>query len=156
MYQSFILSFVDALGCHTNSDARDNNWFPHWNKWNSSSPLELLLLGAFRFIGRGWTFDDLEESTLVSAEVHRNFLHKFLDMGSNILYPMYVSISLTSEELERHTNEFALAGFNGCIGSTDATHIAIEKCAYRLRNNHLGSKQHLTTRTFNLTVNHCC
>jgi hypothetical protein len=87
-YQQFI-QFV--------SDARDNSWFPHWNKWNSSSPLELLLLGAFHYIGRP-----------------------------------------------------------RCIGSTDATHIAIEKCACRLHNNHLGSKQHLTTRTFNLTVNHRC
>jgi len=51
-------------------------------------------------------------------------------------------------------HEYNLAGFPGCIGSTDATHVAIEKCSYRLRNNHLGAKQHLTTRTFNLTVNH--
>jgi hypothetical protein len=99
-------------------------------------------------------FDDLEESTLISAEVHHNFLHQFLDIGSNVLYPIYVSIPLTQEELENHTREFALAGFHGCIGSTDATHVAIEKCSYRLWNNHLGSKQHLTTRTFNLTVNH--
>jgi hypothetical protein len=29
------------------SDARNDNWFPHWNKWNSASPLELLLLVLF-------------------------------------------------------------------------------------------------------------
>jgi hypothetical protein len=107
--------------------------------------------GAFCYIGCGWTFENLEESTLISAEVHCSFLHKFLDVGSDILYPMHVSILLSSEELESHTKEYALAGFIECIGSTDATHVTIEKCWYRLRNNHLGSKQHLTTRTFNLT-----
>jgi hypothetical protein len=54
-----------------------------------------------------------------------------------------------------HAHEFQQAEFSGCIGSTDATHIAIERCIYRLRNNHLSPKQHLTTCTFNLTVNHC-
>jgi hypothetical protein len=134
--------------------AEEKKWFPRWNKWNSTSPLALLVLGAFRYIGRGWTFDDLEESTLISAEVHRNFLHQFLYIGSTILYALYVAAPNSVEELQSHEREFAMAGFTGCIGSTDATHIAIEKCSYRLRNNHLGSKQHLTTRTFNLTVNH--
>jgi hypothetical protein len=160
MYQSFTPSFIDASNFYTNNLYNLSMilgitiGFPHWNKWNSTSPLELLLLGAFRYIGHKWTFDDLEESTLISAEVHRNVLHKFLDVGSHILYPIYVSIPLTSEELEIYTKEFALAGFNGCIRSTDATHVAIEKCAYRLHNNHLGSKQHLTNGTFNLTINH--
>jgi hypothetical protein len=30
------------------------------------SPIELLLLGSLRYLGRGWTFDDLEESTFIS------------------------------------------------------------------------------------------
>ncbi len=37
-------------------DAMENNWFPCWNKWNSSSPLELLILGGFQYLGWGWTF----------------------------------------------------------------------------------------------------
>jgi hypothetical protein len=136
------------------SDAKKHNWFPRWNKWNSSSPLELLILGGFRYLGRGWTFDGLEGSTMISAEVHRNYFHQFLSVGSNILYPMYVSAPLSEVDVTSHMHEFNLAGFPGCIGSTDATHIAVEKCSYRLKNNHLGGKQHLTTRTFNLTVNH--
>jgi hypothetical protein len=91
---------------------------------------------------------------LISAEVDRNYFHQFISVGSEILYPLYVSVPVSEEELRSHTHEFKLAGFPGCIGSTDATHIAIEKCSYRLRNNHFGTKQHLTTRTFNLTVNH--
>jgi hypothetical protein len=30
--------------------------------------------------------------------------------------------------------EFAEAGFDGCIGSTDASHIIMEKCNARLKN----------------------
>jgi hypothetical protein len=135
-------------------DAKENKWFPRWNKWNSTSPIELLILGGFRYLGRGWTFDDLEESTLISAEVHRNYFHEFIKVGADILYPLYVLTPTTADDCQTHMHEFRLAGFNGAIGSSDATHIAIEKCTYRLRNNHLGAKQHLTTRTFNLTVNH--
>ena len=40
-----------------------------------SSCIELLLLGSLRCLGRGWTLDDLEESTAMSEETHRRFLH---------------------------------------------------------------------------------
>jgi hypothetical protein len=51
-------------------------------------------------------------------------------------------------------NEFTKAGFNGCIGSTDATLIIIEMCQYRLRQSHLRGKFNLTAHTYNMTVNH--
>jgi hypothetical protein len=104
-------------------DAKERNWFPWWNKWNSSSLLELLVLGGFHHLGRGWTFHDLEESTMISAEVHRNYFHQFLSVGSNILYPMYVSSPISLVDVTSHMHEFNLAGFPGYIGSTDATHI---------------------------------
>lgn len=65
-------------------------------------------------------------------------------------------MSRTSAECATHMNEFTKAGFNGCIGSTDATHIIIEKCQYRLRQSHLGGKLNLTAHTYNMTVNHRC
>jgi hypothetical protein len=136
------------------SDSQENNWFPRWSRWNSKAPLSLLILGALRYLGRGWTFDDLEEQTLISHEVHRNFFHEFIKVGGSIWYQMYVTVPLTVDECETHVHEFKMAGFNGCMGSSDATHIAVEKCSYRLRNAHLGAKQHLTVRSFNLTANH--
>ena len=47
-----------------------------------------------------------------------------------------------------------MAGFPGCIGSCDCTHTVTDKCEYSLKNNHLGAKSSLTTRTFNLSSNH--
>jgi hypothetical protein len=105
-------------------------------------------------LGRGWMFDDLEEQTLISTEVHHNFFHEFIRIGGTMLYEEYVNPTLALEDCESHGHEFRLAGFNGCIGSSDAARIAVEKCLYRLQNSHLGAKQHLTTQSFNLTTNH--
>jgi len=36
--------------------------------------------------------------------------------------------------------ELGLAGFNGALGSMDATHVTIENCRFGLRQIHLGHK----------------
>jgi hypothetical protein len=116
--------------------------------------LELLLLGSLQYLGRGWTFDDLEETTAISLEVHRKFFRQFIGVGSSILYPILVVVPQAAEEARTHIVEFSKAGCHGCVGSSDATHIAVDKCSYRLWQNHLGGKTKLTTRTCNLTINH--
>ena len=45
------------------------------------NPISLLLLGSLRYIGRGWCFDDLEEATGISEEVHRVFFHQYILFG---------------------------------------------------------------------------
>ena len=56
-------------------EARDNNWFPQYEKYNAIGqkgiPLDVLILGALRYLGRGSTFDDIFDATDVSEEVHR-------------------------------------------------------------------------------------
>lgn len=47
----------------------------------------------------------------------------------------------------QYDNEFTKVGFNGCVGSSDATYIVIEKCTYWL-----GGKLKLTPYYFNVTV----
>ena len=59
--------------------------------------------------------------TYISRDVHRKFFHQFVKFGAKVLYPMYVSVPQTEEELRDCENEYAIAGFPGCIGSTDAT-----------------------------------
>ena len=59
------------------------------------------------------------------------------------------------EECQIQMHEFQQAGFNGAIESIYATHSAIKKCVYRLKNIHLVPKQHLATCTFYLEVNQC-
>jgi len=141
---------------HLVDEADEKKWFSRWAKASDSkisSPLELMILGALRYLGRGWTFDDLEESTAISAEVHRVFFHEFVKVGSTVLYKKYVQTPLTAEEARNHTREYEAAGLHGCVGSTDATHITTEKCEFRLKQNHLSHKEHLPARTYNITVN---
>ena len=49
---------------------------------------------------------------------------------------------------------FGQAGFNGCIGSSDATHIPMLKCPQWAHNNHKGFKLSVPARTYNVTVDH--
>ena len=49
---------------------------------------------------------------------------------------------------------FRMAGFNGCIGSSDATHIAMLNCAAWAHVMHRGYKLSLPSRTYNMTVDH--
>jgi hypothetical protein len=43
-----------------------------------SSPIELLILGLLCYLGHGWTFDNIEEATVISEEVHPVFFHIFV------------------------------------------------------------------------------
>ena len=119
------------------------------------SPIELLVLGwCLLYLGRDWTFDDIEESTFIDKDVQRVFFHKFVEFGATKLYRKYVSAPSTLDELRDCESENRSAGFVGCIGSTNATHIPLEKVSYGLMQAHLGYKMSTTTRTYNLTVNH--
>ena len=50
--------------------ARTENWFPSCERVNALGqigiPIDFLILGALIYLGRDWTFDDLEEATGVS------------------------------------------------------------------------------------------
>ena len=140
------------------ADAKAQDWFPRVGKADAlgkvGAPLELLILGALRYLGRGWTFDDLEESTAISAEVHRVFLHHFVKIGATVLFEKYVVMPTTRELAETCMREYEEAGMPGALGSGDGTHITMEKCSARLKNSHLGGKSTFPTVAFNMTVNH--
>jgi hypothetical protein len=114
----------------------------------------LLLLGLLHYLGRGWTFDDCEESTAIDKDVHMTFSRVFLKFGSTFLYKKWVLTPVNLPEAMSNMKEYSVAGFPGCIGSSDCTHVVTDWCEYNPKNNHLGAKNSLTTRTFNLTCNH--
>jgi hypothetical protein len=117
-------------------------------------PVELFVLGSFCYLGRGWTFDDCEESTAVDKDVHCCFFNVFIRFGSTVLYQKWVLTPVNLPKAQSNMNEYTQAGFPKCVGSSDCTHIVTKHCQYKLKNNHLGSKSSQTTRTFNLTCNH--
>ena len=138
-------------------EARDGDYFGR-NETDACgrerAPLELLYLGAFRYLGRGWTFDDIAESTNISREVHRGFFHQFITIGSTMYYDRWVRLPQTPEEVEQCRREMRQAGFDGALASSDATHVIVEKCMARLKQYHSGSKESHTTRAYNLTSTH--
>jgi hypothetical protein len=136
----------------------DNTRFARWcglkSKNKMSSQIELLVLGPLSYLGRRWTFDDIEEQTAISKEVHRLFFHTFINICSKTLYSWFVLTPLHLPEARSNMQEFEVAGFPGCVVSTDCTHITTERCEFRLKNNHLGAKSSHTIRTYNLACNH--
>ena len=139
------------------TDASFSRWHAgKINPWSrvETTPISLLLLTSLRYLGRGWTFDDLAENTSISQETIRVFFHTFINFGSTVLYKQYICPPKTCEDARQHTAEYEMAGFPGAIGSTDATHIMLERVSYRLRQTHIGFKMSHTARTYNITVNH--
>ena len=129
----------------------DNN---HDAAGKKTAPIELLVLAALRYLGRGWTFDDLSESTAISEEVIRCFFHRFIQFGSTDLFDRWVVQPTVNEQANSQTHEFAQAGLPGAIGSMDATHVVLERVNYKLRQSHLGHKLSCTARTYNIVCNH--
>jgi hypothetical protein len=75
-------SFQQAI-----AEAKESGEFVRWCTKSDAvgvacSPIELLVLGSLRYLGRGWTFDCLEEQTLIAKETHRQFFHEFISYGS--------------------------------------------------------------------------
>jgi hypothetical protein len=67
---------------------------------------------------------------------------------------MYVAYPKNAEEAKYHVGEMEQAGFHGCIASTDATHVSMNRCPISRANEHMGKKEGLPARTFNISVNH--
>ncbi len=78
----------------------------------------------------------------------------FIRFGSTMLFKKWVLTPVNLPKAELNIYKYTQAGFPGCVGSSDCTHIVTNRCQYNLKNNHIGAKSSQTTRTFNLTCNH--
>jgi DDE superfamily endonuclease len=139
---------------------QDNDIFRRWHpsardgSGFRSSPIELLVLGALRYLGRGLTFDDLEEYTGINEETHRQFFHKFITYGATILYDKFVKYPTTAAEYKKSQKLYDIGGLTGAGFSTDATNVVMWRCSHNLRQANMGFKQSHPARTYNLTCNH--
>jgi len=66
----------------------------------------------------------------------------------------FVRMPTTEADIRSCMHEYDLAGFTGCIGSADATHIVMDMCAENLKVLNTGGKSSHPTRAFNIVVNH--
>jgi hypothetical protein len=90
-----------------------------WKKTNLavelSSAIELCLLGSLQYLGRGWTFDGLEEATSINEETHRKFFHCFIYWGSTVLYDDFIKYTTMVNQCEKYMSDMNAAGFHGCV-----------------------------------------
>ena len=140
------------------NDIKSHKLFQRWANTDAcgtnASDIRLLLLGTLRYLGRAHTFDDAFESTYISAEVHRQFFISFLEYGSTVLYEKYVLTPLKTMDVSRIEKLFRIAGFNGCMGSSDGTHVGLLSCPTWAFHNHKGFKLAVPSRNYNATVTH--
>jgi hypothetical protein len=127
-------------------EATIENWFPKWAdrkllNGKRHTPLSLLILGSLRYLGCGFTFDDCEECTAISEEVHHTFFHEFIAFGITTLFNGYDISPTTAKEAPDHLAEFEMAG----MPSWDGTHVVHERFSDRLTRLHKGCKSKTPT-----------
>ena len=79
-----------------------------------------------------------------------------MEYGSTILYRKWIVDASLNRDVSEQERLFRQAGFNGCIGSTDATHIGMLSCASWAQIMHKVFKLNIPSQTYNMTVDHCC
>ena len=89
--------------------------------------MDLLVLCVLRYFGTGWQLCDLREAVVINHETIRTFILKFVEFGSTTLYDRFVVEPQDIDHLNDCKKEFILAGLPGCIGSTDAAHVIMER-----------------------------
>lgn len=97
-------------------------------------------------------FDDVEESTNISAEVHRKFFHSFLETFRS-LESDYIYGARSQEEFFNHQLVYADCGLPGCCGSCDCTHIPWGRAPFENQHKFKGVKGY-PTLSFEVIVTH--
>lgn len=68
----------------------------------------------------------------VDCHSRRNTLqifHVFIEWGGNVVFAEMVYGPKAKDDFEKHSKESSLAGFHGCLGSSDATYIGMKWCS---------------------------
>ena len=90
----------------------------------------------------------------MSRETNRRCFIVFIECGSSTLYKRCVLDLSLNGMVAKHEHLFNLAGFNGFIGSTDATHTGMLCCAAWAHMLHKGLNLCILSRTHNTKVAH--
>lgn len=83
-----------------------------------------------------------------------DFFCAFIDYGSTNLHKKHVENPASETEASAFEKVFALAGFNGCIGSIDGAHAGFLSCPSWASVNHRGQKLATPSRNCNAAVTH--
>ena len=107
-------------------------------------PVELLLLGALRVLGRGWVWDDVVEATHISETVLRGFFKRFTKHYATVRKDEFIHAPDTVQEIEEIMRVYREAGVPGAIGSVDCVHVWWDRCPVNISNVCRGKEKYPT------------
>jgi hypothetical protein len=119
----------------------------------STVPVELLVLGVLRVLGRGISFDGIFELNGISTDINRIFFHQFCSCYARVQFPISCAPPQVGPDLDRVLQSYADLGLSGCCGSTDCTHVHWDRCPAGLRHSHVG-KEGFPTLSYSVTCTH--
>jgi hypothetical protein len=97
------------------------------NKTILQAKAELIVLACLNVLAHGTPFRCLPLNTHISAEEHRLYFLKFVEMFSNNQRD-YISLPCNKEELEEVMGRYCDVGLPGAMGSVDVVHCKWGKC----------------------------
>lgn len=112
-----------------------------------AAPLNLMILAYLAVLGATVTYPHLYTLTHLGAQTHRKFFAKFSKFGREKLYPRFVTVPSTAAEFQEVMRDFTKAGFPGCVGAVDCTHVRLWNCSTSQTNRHRG-KEGYPSRAF--------
>jgi hypothetical protein len=123
-------------------------------------PMELKVLGFFRFIAVNIGWDYISELSFVGIETHRNFAKKFALKVKQLYGPEWIRYPTTAREISLATQPFSILGLPGCVTQIDCTHVVWHQCPRRMRTSctRFGFKKttlsFLVANTFDTSIQH--
>lgn len=115
-------------------------------------PVELLVLGCLRILGRSYCLDGITELSGISTAKMEQFFLYWVYKVATTLKPEWLRRPTTTE-LAGIMEIYAFLGLAGCIGSFDVVHIPWGMCAFGLRLIFTG-KEGFPTLAFQVCVDH--
>jgi hypothetical protein len=113
----------------------------------------ILLLGCFRVLAKGVTFDAIEELSNVSIACNHSFFKKFVSWFYGFYGKKWIHFPSKVEEVVHVESCYAKLGLPGCIGSIDCVHIGWDMCPAGYQADCTG-KEGYATLAFEVLVSH--
>ena len=119
-----------------------------------SIPLSMKLCASLRYLATGNSFDSMEDAFHISSQTLRRFFwKKFIPWMMENKYAEVVRAPRSFAELAAVVDAYRAAGFDGCAGSVDGTHVAWLGFRAGDRAEFTG-KEGYPTLVFGVTVDH--
>ena len=83
-----------------------------------------------------------------------SFFNILIQCGRTILHKMHVTLPALNTDPFEFRKLFIMAVLNGCLGSSDATHVGMLSCTFWAQINHIAPKLKTPSRLNNATVTH--